>query len=99
MSDLHNAPEVRLWREVIRNALQDAGISLSDGKLSYIPHSPSKSAVLDRHQALHFLTDDFGGWKTSRKMVCSHAGICHVRLRENTMRILAQFNNGDKNDR
>lgn len=101
MSNLNNAPEVRLWREVIRNALLDAGISLTDGKLSYISASQSKSAALDRQQALHFLVDDFGGWKTSRKLVCSNAMICPERLRTNVLRILAKVNNnsGDKNDK
>jgi hypothetical protein len=86
---------VRLWREVIKNALIDAGISLTDGKLSYVSENLSKSATLDRHQALHFLTDDFGGWKTSRKMVCYHAMICPERLRENTLKILAKFNSSN----
>ena len=101
MSDFNEVPEVKLWREVIKNALLDAGINLSEGKLSYVPVNLSKSADLDRRQALHFLTDDFGGWKTSRKLVCNHAMICPERLRSNVLRILAKFNNnsGVKNDK
>ncbi|MCE3232473.1 MAG: hypothetical protein K0R98_730 [Rickettsiaceae bacterium] len=101
MSDLNNVPEVKLWCAVIKNALFDAGISTSGGKLSYIPASLSKSEAQDRKRAIHFLTDDSGGWKASRKLVCSHAMICPERLRKSVLRILAQFNNnnGDKNDR
>lgn len=92
MPDMNKVPEVVLWREVIRNAVIDAGISLSNGKASYSPASSSRSENLDRRQALHFLTDDTGCWKTSRKLVCENAMVCPERLRKNVLHILAKFN-------
>lgn len=93
MSDLQKEPEVKLWREVIKITLRDAGMNLSKGKLVNIRSARTQQqANSDRDQAINFLTATSGEWKRSRELICDLALICPDTLRSNYMRVAATNN-------
>lgn len=94
MADLNKEPEVKLWREVLKITLRDAGMCMSpNGKLITIRSARTeKQESSDRHQAINFLTATSGEWKKSRELICSLALLCPDTLRSNYLRV-AETNN------
>ena len=94
MFDLKKENEVKLWREVLKITLRDAGMCMSsNGKLMVIRSARTEQQVSnDKQQAINFLTATSGEWKKSRELICSLALICPDTLRTNYMR-MAEKNN------
>ena len=93
MADFTKEPEIKLWREVIKIALRDAGMNLANGKLASIRSARTpRQAELDRAQAVNFLTAKSGEWEKSRVLVCSMAMLCPDRLRSNYLKLLKTTN-------
>lgn len=75
MSYLENEPEVWLWREVIITAIRDASRSINK--------STSREVILNKQEAIKFLTDENGKWADSREFVCALAMISEEELKYN----------------
>lgn len=93
MTDFTNEPEVKLWREVIKIALRDAGIRCDNYNASGpVTKKAAGEAEFDKRQAILFLTATSGGWRRSRELVCYMALGCPDKLCTYALKAMAKPN-------